>query len=274
MPTDLRGEMTAEKDGLPVGTGLSSEENTSGRLSQPAKSAGMHDEALETGEVHYWRIVVAIAGKDLRTELRAREVFATMVAFSLLAVVVTGLAFDLRVPSGAMVAPGVLWIIVLYAGVIGLNRTFGAETDRGTLAALLLAPVDRSAIYFGKFAANLLFLLASEIIVLPALLVIFDVSLFAPLILLGLLLGTIGYAAVGTLFAALAASTRAREAMLPVLLLPVMVPVFVAGVGLTANVVDGHTFADVQRWLWLLGGFDLIALGLSWLLFDTIWEDA
>jgi len=231
-----------------------------------------------TGErqesVGYWRTVVAIAGKDLRTELRAREVLATMAAFSLLAVVVTGLAFDLRVPNSAMVVPGVLWIIVLYAGVIGLNRTFGAETDRGTLTALLLAPVDRSAIYFGKFLANLVFLLATEAIVLPAMLVIFDLSLFHPLILLGLLLGTVGYVAVGTLFAALAASARARESLLPVLLLPVMVPVFVAGVGLTANVIDGRTFADVQRWLYLLAGFDLIALGLSWLLFDAIWEDA
>lgn len=223
--------------------------------------------------IGYWRTVGAIAGKDLRTELRAREVLATMAAFSLLAVVVTGLAFDLRVPNGEMVVPGVLWIIVLYAGVIGLNRTFGAETDRGTLTALLLAPVDRSAIYFGKFFANLIFLLATEAIVLPAMLIIFDVSLFQPLILLGLLLGTVGYVAVGTLFAALAASARARESLLPVLLLPVMVPVFVAGVGLTANMLDGRTFVDVQRWIYLLAGFDLIALGLSWLLFDAIWED-
>jgi heme exporter protein B len=104
-------------------------------------------------------------------------------------------------------------------------------------------------------------------------LVIFDVSLFQPLILLGLLLGSVGYVAVGTLFAALAASTRGRESLLPVLLLPVMVPVFVAGVGLTANVIDGRTFVDVQRWVYLLAGFDLMALGLSWLLFDAIWED-
>lgn len=221
----------------------------------------------------YWQTVATIAAKDLRTEVRAREVLATMAAFSLLAVVVTGLAFDLRVPNGAMVAPGVLWIVVLYAGVIGLNRSFGAENDRGTLAALLLAPVDRSAIYFGKFFANLLFLLATVAIVLPAMLVIFDVSLFHPLILLGLLLGVVGYVAVGTLFAALAASARARESLLPVLLLPVMVPVFTAGVGLTANVLDGRTLVDVQRWLYLLGGFDMIALGLAWLLFDAIWED-
>lgn len=228
---------------------------------------------VEPVRIGYWSIVYAIAAKDLRNEIRAREVLATMAAFSLLAVIVTGLAFDLRVPDSAMVVPGVLWIIVLYAGVIGLNRTFGSETDRGTLAALLLAPVDRSAIYFGKFAASLLFLLATEIIVLPAMMVIFNLSLFHPLILLGLLLGTVGYVAVGTLFAALAASARAREALLPVLLLPVMVPVFVAGVGLTANVLDGRTFADVQKWLLLLGGFDLIALGLSRLLFDLIWED-
>ena len=221
----------------------------------------------------FLRKVWWIAWKDLRTELRSREIFTTMLAFSALAVVVMGLAFDLRVPKSEMVAPGVLWVVVLFTGVLGLNRSFGAEVDRGSLSALLLAPVDRSAIYFGKLLANLVFILVTEILLLPVILIIFDVNLFLPQILLGLLLGTIGYVSVGTLFAALSASSRTRESLLPVLLLPVMIPVFVAGVGLTANVIDARNLSSLGRWFSLLIAYDLIFITLSFLLFDLIWED-
>ena len=225
------------------------------------------------GLMVFLRKVWWIAWKDLRTELRSREIFTTMLAFSALAVVVMGLAFDLRVPKSEMVAPGVLWVVVLFTGVLGLNRSFGAEVDRGSLSALLLAPVDRSAIYFGKLLANLVFILVTEILLLPVILIIFDVNLFLPQILLGLLLGTIGYVSVGTLFAALSASSRTRESLLPVLLLPVMIPVFVAGVGLTANVIDARNLSSLGRWFSLLIAYDLIFITLSFLLFDLIWED-
>ena len=225
------------------------------------------------GLMVFLRKVWWIAWKDLRTELRSREIFTTMLAFSALAVVVMGLAFDLRVPKSEMVAPGVLWVVVLFTGVLGLNRSFGAEVDRGSLSALLLAPVDRSAIYFGKLLANLVFILVTEMLLLPVILIIFDVNLFLPQILLGLLLGTIGYVSVGTLFAALSASSRTRESLLPVLLLPVMIPVFVAGVGLTANVIDARNLSSLGRWFSLLIAYDLIFITLSFLLFDLIWED-
>lgn len=226
------------------------------------------------GASAYLRKVWAVAAKDVRAELRAKESFSTMAAFGLLAVLVFGLAFDLRVPSAEMVAPGVVWVAILFSGVLGLNRTFGAEIDRGSLAALLLAPVDRSAIYFGKVLAHLLFLLATELIILPVVFVVLDVNIFQPWILLGVLLGTFGYVSVGTLFGALTANTRARESMLPILLLPVMVPVFVAGVGLTANVLDGRELADFQRWLLILGVYDLVFVTIAFLVFDLIWEEA
>ncbi len=222
----------------------------------------------------YLRKVGAIVAKDLRAEVRAKEILSTMIAFSVLAVVVFGLAFDLRVPRAEMVAPGVLWVVVLFAGVLGLNRVFGAEVDRGSLSALLLAPVDRSAIYFGKLISQALFILAMEVFIVPIILVIFGVNLFNPWILAGLALGTLGYASVGTLFAALTAGTRARETMLPILLLPVMVPIFVAGVGLTANVLDGRTFAEFGRWFIILGVYDLVFVTIAFLVFDLIWEDA
>lgn len=225
------------------------------------------------GVAAYIAKIWAVAGKDLRAELRAKESFSTMAAFGILAVLIFGLAFDLRVPEPKMVAPGVIWVAILFTGVLGLNRTFGAEVDRGSLAALLLAPVDRSAIYFGKVLAHLVFLLATEAILLPVVLVIFDINVLHPWILVGILLGSIGYVSVGTLFAALSASSRARESMLPILLMPVMVPVFMAGVGLSAAVLDGRTFDEFQRWLWVMLAYDLVFITIAYLVFDLIWEE-
>lgn len=227
----------------------------------------------EGGFAAYLRKLWAIAIKDLRAEIRAKEIFSTMAAFSVLAIVIFGMAFDLRVPNPVMIAPGVLWVVVLFTGILGLNRSFGAEVDRGSLAALLLAPVDRSAIYFGKMLANLLFLLAAELIILPAILVIFNVNVFQGWILVSLLLGTLGYVSVGTLFAALAANVRARESMLPILLLPVMLPIFMAGVKITALVLDNRGLGDLQRWLAILTVYDLIFITIAFLVFDLIWEE-
>lgn len=221
----------------------------------------------------FLRKVWAVAEKDLRAELRGREVFSTMTVFSALAVIIFGMAFDLRVPKAEMVAPGVLWVIILFAGVLGLNRSFGAEMDRGTLPALLLAPMDRSAIYFGKVIANLFFTLGAAAVILIVMFFIFDVDLLQPLILLAAALGTLGYVSVGTIFAALTASVRARESLLPILLLPVMVPVFMAGVALTAGILDGKSFDDVRTWLGMLVAFDLIFLVVAYLLFDLILEE-
>lgn len=251
---------------------------SSSELATSDRTPPMQTQPVQTqpagGLVAFWRKVWSVALKDLRSEFRSREVLGTMAAFCVLAVVIFGMAFDLRVPEAEMVAPGVLWAVVLFGGVIGLNRSFGAETDRGTLAALLLAPVDRSAIYFGKFLASLLFMLATEALILPVMFVLFDVNILHPLIVIGLVLGTVGYVAVGVLFAALTANSRARESMLPILLLPVMAPVFVAGVGLTATVLDGRTFDAVQRWLAILVVYDVVFLAIAYLLFDLIWEEA
>lgn len=224
------------------------------------------------GLAAFLRKVWAVAAKDIRAELRAKEVASTMIVFGLLAVMIFGLAFDLRVPRSEMVVPGILWVIVLFAGVLGLHRSFGAEVDRDTLAGLLLAPVEPSAIYFGKLLSNLLYLFLLELCVLPVLLVMFDVNLFQPLILLGLFLGTIGYAEVGTFFAALTANSRARESMLPVLLLPVMVPVFMAGVSLTAGILDGRPVSALVPWLAILAVFDGIFFVVAYWIIDLVWD--
>ncbi len=226
------------------------------------------------GAAAYFRKIAAVFAKDVRAEWRGREIFSTMTAFSVLAVLIFGMAFDLRVPRSEMIAPGVLWVVIVFAGVLGLNRSFGAEVDRGTLASLLLAPVDRSAIYFGKVLANLFFTLATALVILAVMFFIFDLNMFHPYNLLAVLLGEIDYVGVGTLFAALTANNRARETMLPILLLPVMAPVFMAGVGLTAGAIDGKELADLQQWIGVLAAFDAIFVVVAYLMFDLIWEDA
>ena len=228
----------------------------------------------EGGLAAYLRSVWAVAEKDIRTEMRAKEVVGTMAAFSILAAVVFGLAFDLRVPRPELVVPGILWVILLFAGVLGLHRSFGSEVDRDTLTGLLLAPVERSAIYLGKVAANLLYVLIIEALLVPALLILFDVNLLRPLILLGLLLGTIGYVSAGTLFAALTSRNRARETLLPVLLLPVLAPLFISGVGLTSVILDGRARAEAWPWLGIIGIYDALVFAIAFLLVDVVWEQS
>ncbi len=226
------------------------------------------------GVASYLRKIWAIFAKEVRAEFHTKEITSTMVAFGALAVVVLGLAFDLRVPDSKMVVPGGLWVVVLFAGVLGLHRSFGAEVDRGSMAALLLAPMDRSAIYFGKLLANMFFMLYMELLILPLFLILFDTNLFRPWILVGVVLGTFGYAGVGTLFAALTANVRARETMLPILFLPVMIPVFMAGVGLTGGILDGRAMDGLWRWLQLMVVFDVLCITIAFMVFDLIWEGA
>ena len=245
----------------------------------------------------FGRKVWAVARKDLRTELRAKEVLGTMIVFSLLAVMIFGIAFDLLPRQVALleydeilvqleteeqvqivvqrdrVVPGVLWGVLFFSGLLGLNRSFGAEVDRGSLTALLLAPMDRSTIYFGKTLANLVFMVAAQLLVLPMILVIFDLNLFRLWILVGLLLGTVGYVSSGVFFAALSANVRARETLLPVLLLPVLVPLFVAGVSVTSAVLTARPFGDFQHWIGLLIIYDLIFLVIPLMVFELIWEE-
>jgi len=221
----------------------------------------------------YFQVIWAVLWKDLRIESRTKDVFTSMAVFAVLALLIFNFAFELRVPDKAMVVPGVLWVAVTFAGILGLGRAFITEKDKGSLAGLLLAPVDRSAIYFGKMLANLLFILVVELFLLPLITIFFNVPLITPALLLILLLGTIGFAAVGVIFSALAVNTRAREVLLPVLLLPVMLPVLVAGIRATIGLLEGDTLADLGNWLQLLLFYDLLFIVAAFLTFDYVVEE-
>ncbi len=221
----------------------------------------------------YLQKVFAIVWKDVRAELRTKDILSSMLVFAALAVVIFQFAFDLRADNARLVLPGVVWIAITFSGVLGLNRSFILEQDRGSMEGLLLAPMDRSVIYFGKLIGNLLFIFAVELVLLPLASIFFNVWIVTPSILLVVFLGTVGFAAVGTLFAALSVNTRAREVMLPILLFPIMVPVLIAGVRAMGALLDGETLQDVAQWLRLLVAYDVIFIAAAFLLFDFVVEE-
>jgi heme exporter protein B len=217
--------------------------------------------------------VLAIVQKDLAVELRTREMLSSMFVFALLVIVIFNFAFELRIENVREVAPGVLWVTFTFAGMLGLNRSFVLEKDRGCLEGLLLCPVDRSAIYFGKMLGNVIFMAIVEAIILPIFSVLFNISLFHPILLLIVVLGTLGFAGVGTLFSAMAVHTRSREVMLPVLLFPVVVPAMIAAVKATGGILDGQPFSEIAHWVRLLVAFDAIFLAVSFMTFDYVVEE-
>jgi heme exporter protein B len=220
----------------------------------------------------YLRKVLAIIHKDIVAELRTKEMFSAMFVFAILVVVIFVFAFELRVTGERVrqVAPGALWVAIAFSGILGLNRAFVLEKDRGCLEGLLLAPVDHSAIYFGKMISTLLFMLIVEALMLVVFTAFLGVNLFDLRLLLVVFLGTFGFAAVGTLLSAMTAQTRAREVLLPILLLPVVAPVLIAAVKATAGILDGQTMAEVASWLQLLIAFDIIFPAAAFMTFDYV----
>jgi heme exporter protein B len=214
--------------------------------------------------------VLAIVWKDVLAELRTKEMFSSMLVFALLLVVIFNFSFELRVDNLAQVAPGVLWVTFAFASTLELNRSLSLEMENGCLDGLFLAPMEPSAIYFGKMLGNLIFISIIEALMLPIFSALFDLNLIQPALLLTIFLGTVGIAAVGTLLSAIAVNTRAREVMLPVLLFPIVLPAVISAVKVTAGILDGLPMSDLTPWLRLLIGFDIIFLVVSYMTFDYV----
>jgi heme exporter protein B len=220
----------------------------------------------------FGRQVGAIIWKDLRCELRTKQTWSAMGLFALLVLVVFNFAFDLRIENLAAVAPGVLWIAFVFASLLGLGRTVAAEGDQGAMDRLLLCPVDRKAIYAAKLIGNMLFIGVVEVVAVPVFAALYNVPPVLSLNMLAIVaLGTVGVAAIGTLFAALAANTRAREVLLPVLVFPLLVPVVIAAVRATGNLIVPR--AGEAPWLGLIAAFDVIFLSISVIAFEYVVED-
>lgn len=214
-----------------------------------------------------------LIAKDLAIERRTRESLSVMFVFSVMVLVILNFAFELRVENVLQVAPGALWVAFAFAGVLGLNRSLAREREDGCLEGLMLAPMDRSAIYVAKAVANALFMAGTEVIILPLFTVLFGINVVRPDLLVVLLLGTVGLAAVGTLLSAMAVHARARDVLLPVLLLPISVPLLIAAVRATAGLLDGAGLAGVSGWLRLLAGFDVVFAVVSFLTFEYVLEE-
>ena len=216
--------------------------------------------------------VRALVWRDLLVEYRSREVLGGGIVFALLTLVVFNFAIDLRLDSAEEVAPGILWIGFAFAGMLSFGRSFAVERERGTLDGLLLAPIDRGAIYLARAATNTILMVIVELVSLPVFAALYNVRVGWGDMLLTTALGTIGFAGAGTLVAAIAASTRAREVMLPLLLLPLTVPVLIASVKATALALGARP-VESPPWLQLLAGFDVIMVAASFLVFEYVLEE-
>ncbi len=221
----------------------------------------------------FLKATLAVVWKDLAAEFRSRELFSAMLVFSLLVILIFNFALELDIRTRQSVTSGVLWVTFAFAGTLGLNRSMAVEKDRGCLDGLLLAPVDRAAIYFGKVISNLAFMLIVEAIVLPVYSFLYNVNLFSLGLLSVILLGSIGYTAVGTLLASMAVQTRTRDVLLPILLFPVAVPVLIAAVKASGGFLAGDDFAGILPWMNLIIVYDVIFLAVAFMLFDFVVEE-
>jgi heme exporter protein B len=221
----------------------------------------------------FWRAVGAVVWKDLAAEFRSRELLGAMLVFALLVVLIFNFALELDVRARSTITSGVLWVTFAFAGTLGLNRSMAVEKDRGCLDGLLLAPVDRSAIYFGKMTANLAFMLIVEAVVLPVYGLLYNVSLLNPGLLGVVLLGSLGYVGVGTLLASMAVQARTRDVLLPILLFPVILPVLLASVKASEGFLQGLMLAEILPWINLLLVYDVVFLVVSWMVYDYVVEE-
>lgn len=226
----------------------------------------------------------ALAAKDLRIELRGRTTLPPMLAFSLAVALLLAFTIpaapapilSLRIPPGTVLLAdllaGFLWITILFAGLIGFARTFELDRREGALDPLLLAPLDRSGLFLAKALANLAFVAVVEAMLLPVFALFFSLDLGAswPMLLLVVAIADIGFVAIGTLFAAVAAQTRSRELMLPILALPMLVPLFIGAVELTSDLLLGVPVGELagRGWFGLMVGYDVIFVVGAMLAFE------
>jgi len=203
-----------------------------------------------------FRVALAVARKDLRSEWRTRELVPALAQFIILALLVGNFGFQIDSRNASSIAPGILWLALVFAGLVAFGRTFAAERDQASLEPLLLTPASRSAIFAGKALAAALVLAACEAVLVPAMGVFFNTTVFSLELAGALVLATIGMAGLGCLFAALAAQTRARDLLLPVLALPLWIPFVVVG-GRAVQVALGGG-GEVNGALALLLDFDIL----------------
>lgn len=216
-----------------------------------------------------------VARKDIVIELRSRSVILSALAFTVLAITIFFFAWDPTAVASVDLAPGVLWVIFTFSGLLGLHRSFGVEQQTRAIDALLAAPVDREGIYLGKVFANLVFVLLIQAVALPAVALLYNVPIEAYAVpLVGVVvLASVGLVAVGTLFSAMAVNTRLAELLLPLLALPFFVPVILPAAQVTARLMSGRAISEVAAYVKLLAAFDIVFLVVCTLAYPYTLEE-
>ena len=211
--------------------------------------------------------------KDILLELRSRELVISVIVFGLLVVIVFSFAIDPAPGQAKTLASGILWVAFAFAATLAMNRAFVREQEAGVLEGLLVSPVSRDAIFLAKATTSFLFMLLIEAVLLPAYAVMLGFSALSWTLGLTIVLATLGFALIGTLFSALAAQTRSREIMLPVLFFPIVLPVILGAVESTTRAIGGETFVGLGRWLPLIAVFDVVFLVICPWVFSFVVED-
>lgn len=225
------------------------------------------------GMRRYLSVIMAIVWKDLVAELRSREMISAMLVFGLLVIIIFNFALQLTPAARGELTSGVLWVTFAFAGTLGLNRSMAMENDRGSIEGLLMVPVERSAVFFGKALSNLIFMLIVEAIVLPVYALLYNQNLLSPGFLATVALGSFGYVTVGTLLSAMAIQTRTRDILLPILLFPLVIPVLLAAVKASAGFLAEESWALILPSFNLIIVYDIVFFALAFMFFDFVVEE-
>lgn len=222
-----------------------------------------------------WSRIRALIWKDLTAEWRAKAAFNAVVFLAALILLLFGFALGPGQTAQEGAAAGVIWLTLLFSGVLTFNRCYERELDNGALDMLLLYPGDRRAIFVGKVAANLAFLALVEVLVVPAAALLYGMPLgeAGPRLAVVLALGTLGFVTLGTFYAAMASRLRAREVLLPLLLFPMLIPLLVASVEATGALLGGDVMGRSGAWIQLLVVFDAVFVAATLLAFEYVIEE-
>lgn len=222
----------------------------------------------------YFQVIAAIVKKDILMEVRTKQVINAALVFAVLFVVVFSFTMEIGSNMEQKLSGGIFWVSVAFAGILSFNKTIGSETDNGSFEALMLAPVDKSAVFFGKVISNMLFLFLVEVILIPLFLVFYNVNIIGhPLMVAVIILSTYAYSLIGTLFSIISVRTSSKEIMMPVLFLPFMVPVIIAAVLATNVFILGGQIQFSYNWIKLTAVFDIIFTAIIYGIFSLIIED-
>jgi len=222
----------------------------------------------------YFKDIGAIVWKDILSEFRTREMLSSMFLLAILILIIFIFSINLSKVKNLDIAPGVLWVSFVFAGTIGLNRSFLNEKENDCLFGMMVTPMDRSAIYFGKMIGNLIFMTVMEIFIFPIFVIFFNLSFqYIKEMSLITFMGTLGFVSLGTLLSAMSSSFKTREIMLPILLYPLAVPVIISAVKTTGALLHGKPLESVMTWLKLLMVFDIIFLIVSFMVFEYVIEE-